>query len=142
MNPKHRLQLALHGTWVILLGLAAGVPYALVVTGRLAGEERAWRMAHAEGIQNGLLMLAVASVAGLVHLDETRSKWCAWSLVVAGYGNVLASMIGASTGHRGLDLAMPLANVVVYGLFVVAIVGVVTALVILARGAHAALRTL
>jgi len=140
MSPRHRLQMILHGTGVLLLGLLAGIPYALVVTGQMAGEERAWRMAHAEGIQNGMLVLAVAGAGGLLALSERGSRLCAWSLIAAAYGNVVASVIGASTGNRGLALAPPLANVVVYSLFIVAIVGVLTGLVIVARGARSALR--
>lgn len=141
MNARNRLQMALHGTVVILLGLVAGIPYALVVTGAMVGEERAWRMAHAEGIQNGLLVLAVAGVGGLLTLDDRKSKLCAWSLIVAAYANVIASVVGAASGNRGLAPAPPLANVIVYALFVVAIVGVLTGLVIAARRARAALRS-
>jgi len=139
MPARHRLQMALHGTVVILLGLLAGFPYAFVVTGAMQGEERAWRMAHSEGLQNGMLLLAVSGVAGLLVLDERRSRICAWSLIVAAYGNVIASVIGASTGTRGLELALPAANVVVYVLFVVAILGVLASLLLVAIGARNAL---
>src|SRR5262245_55437012 len=121
MNTKHRLQMAFHGIAVILLGLVAGFPYAFVVTGQMAGEERAWRMAHSEGIQNGTMVLAIAGVAGLLSLDERKSHLCAWAFIIAAYGNVIASVIGASTGTRGLELAMPVANVIVYFLFIVAV---------------------
>ncbi len=138
MNESIRRQMAFHGIAVIVLGLLAGIPYALVVTGQMAGEERAWRMAHGEGIQNGLLVLAVAGVAGLLALDEKKARLCAWSLVAAAYANVVASVIGASTGTRGLELALPVANVVVFALFIVAIVGVFTGLYVAARGARTA----
>jgi hypothetical protein len=141
MNARNRLQMALHGTGVILLGLLAGIPYAMVVTGAMAGEERAWRMAHSEGIQNGMLVLAVAGVAGLLSLDDRKSKLCAWSLIAAAYGNVIASVIGAATGNRGLAPALPMANVVVYVLFIVAVVGVLTGLVLAAIGARNALHS-
>ncbi len=140
MNLRSRLQMALHGAGVILLGLLAGIPYALVVTGAMGGEERAWRMAHAEGIQNGLLLLAVAGIAGKLSLDERRATLCAWSLIVAAYGNVVASVIGAATGNRGLELSPPAANLVVYALFVVAVAGVLTGLVLVMIGARAASR--
>lgn len=142
MTPRSRLQMVLHGAAVILLGLAAGIPYALVVTGSLAGEERAWRMAHAEGIQNGLMMLAVAGIGGRLVLDERRSGLLAWSMIVAGYGNVVASGIGAATGHRGLEAAAPVANMVVFALFVVAMAGVLTGLALVVAGARAALQRL
>ena len=34
-----------HGVVVILLGLLAGIPFAFVISGELAGSVRAWRMA-------------------------------------------------------------------------------------------------
>ena len=140
MNQRSRIQLALHGAIVILAGLCAGIPYALVVTGAMAGEERAWRMAHGEGIQNGLVMLAVSGIGGSLVLDERRSAWCAWSLAVAGYGNVIAAIFGAATGNRGLAFTAPLANVIVYLLFVIAIVAVYAGLGLVVSGALRALR--
>ena len=80
MNKNTRLTMALHGIGSMLLGLLAGIPYALVLTHQLAGEERAWRMAHAEGIQNGLLLLALAGIAGEITIDERRATLCAGCL--------------------------------------------------------------
>jgi len=133
--------MALHGVAVIVLGLLAGFPYTFVVTGAMAGDERAWKMAHEEGIQNGLLILAIAGVGGRLVLDRRRSSLCAWSLILAGYGNVIASVVGAATGNRGLAFLPPVANLVVYLLFVLAVVGVVVGLVLVAQGARAALRS-
>jgi hypothetical protein len=140
MRERDRIRMALHGAVVILLGLLAGFPYALVVTGAMAGEERAWRMAHGEGVENGLVILAVAAIGGLLSLDERRSRLCASMLIVAGYGNVVASIIGAATGNRGLAFALPIANIVVYVLFFVAVVGVLGGLALAADGARRALR--
>lgn len=140
MNSRSRLQMVLHGAAVFFLGLAAGVPYAMVVTGSLAGEERAWKMAHAEGVQNGLLLLAVAGAGGLLSLDDRRSSLLAWSLIVASYGNVIASILGAATGNRGLEAVAPGANVAVFSLFVVAMGGVITGMGLVVSGALAAMK--
>lgn len=135
MNPSLRASLVLHGLVVIVLGLLAGFPYALVVTGDLAGEVRAWRMAHLEGVLNGLLMIAVASAGGLLQLTPGQGRWIVIGLLVAGYGNVAASVIGASFGVRGLAPAGPAANWLVYLLFMAAIVGVLLGLGLAAVGA-------
>src|SRR5436190_587322 len=92
-----------HGAVVILLGLLAGFPYALVVTGSLAGSERAWRMAHLEGVLNGLLVIVVAAVWDRLALDGWKRDVLAWSLVLIAYGNVVASVIGATFAGRGLE---------------------------------------
>lgn len=135
-----RARLIYNGAIVILLGLLAGFPYALVVTGQMAGEERAWRMAHMEGLLNGMLALLAAGVWDAIVLSAGQRRWLALSLIVAAYGNVIASILGASFGVRGLALGGPLVNSVVYLLFVIAIVGVLAGVVLLVRGGARAIR--
>jgi hypothetical protein len=101
----------------------------------MAGEERAWRMAHLEGVLNGLLVLGVAGVAPGLALSRGQQALLAWSLVGAGYANVIASVIGAWTGQRGLALANSAANNLVFVLFVAAIVAVFLGLGLAALGA-------
>jgi uncharacterized membrane protein len=127
--------MALHGVIAIVLGLLAGFPYAQVIAGAMAGEERAWRMAHLEGVLNGLLVLGVAGVAPGFALSRRQHALLAWSLVGAGYANVVASVIGAWTGQRGLALADSPANNLVFVLFVAAIVAVFVGLAFAALGA-------
>jgi hypothetical protein len=140
MDDSTRSALVFHGILVILLGLLAGFPYALVVSGDLAGEVRAWRMAHLEGVLNGLVMIAVAAAGGLSVLTAFQSRLVVWGLLVAGYGNVAASILGASFGVRGLAPEGPWANFVVFGLFTAAIVGVFLGLGVAALGALRARR--
>ena len=135
MDDRSCLNLIRHGAAVFLAGLLAGVPYALVITGAMAGEDRAWRMAHAEGIQNGLLLLAVAGIGGKLALDARKSRLASLGLIAAAWGNVIASVIGAATGNRGLEATGPAANLLVYGLFLVAIVGVFTGVGLVVAGA-------
>ena len=136
-----RARLVYNGAIVILLGLLAGFPYALVVTGQMAGEERAWRMAHMEGLLNGMLALVAAGVWDALVLSPRQRSWLALTLIFAGYGNVIASIIGAFFGVRGLVLALPFANVVVYTLFVLAVVAVLIGVVLLVRGGAQAIRS-
>jgi len=136
-----RARLVYNGSIVILLGLLAGFPYAMVVTGGMAGEERAWRMAHLEGVLNGVLALAAAGVWDALVLSPRQRSWLALSLVFAGYANVIASIIGAFFGVRGLALALPFTNVIVYTLFVLAILAVFIGVVLLVRGGAQAIRS-
>lgn len=135
MARSLRAWLVAHGLVVVMLGLAAGFPYAMVVTGSLAGEERAWRMAHLEGLLNGLLMVAVAAAGGSLRLSAGAQRWLLRSLALAGYGNVVAATLGAGFGVRGLELAGPASNAVVFLLFMAAIVGVVSGVAIALVGA-------
>lgn len=128
-------RLVLHGALVVLAGLLVGFPYAMVVTGELAGEERAWRMAHLEGVLNGLLMLAAAAVGGRVALAVGEQRALVVGLLLAGWGNVVAATLAAIFRVRGLEPAGPLANLAVFSLFSAAVVGVLVAVALLAIGA-------
>jgi hypothetical protein len=125
-----------HGAVVVMLGLLAGFPHAFVLTGQLAGEERAWRMAHLEGLLNGMLVMIAAAVASQLVLSARQWTWLYWSLVAAAYGNVVASVLGASVGVRGLATAGPPANLVMNLLFWVAIGGILLGVALLIVGAR------
>jgi len=140
MDPRLRARMIYHGAVVVMLGLLAGFPHAFVLTGQLAGEERAWRMAHLEGLLNGMLVLLAAAASSWLVLSARQQAWLAGSLVAAAYGNVIASTLGATFGVRGLGLTGPPANAVMNLLFWVAIGGVFVGVGLLIAGARAALR--
>lgn len=136
MEKKLRANLVFHGAVVILLGMLAGFPYAFVVMGTMEGELRAWRMAHLEGVLNGLLCIGAGSVVGVLALGDGMKRALTWSFIVMAYCNVVASVLGAVTGQRGLELAQPLSNALVFILFTIAIVGVFVGLGLLIFGAR------
>jgi hypothetical protein len=140
MDAVLRARMVFHGAVVVMLGLLAGFPHAFVLTGQIAGEERAWRMAHLEGLLNGMLVLLAAAVSGWLVLSPRQHAWLAGSLVAAAYGNVIASVLGATFGVRGLALAPPLANVIMNLLFWVAIAGILAGVGLLIAGARNAAR--
>jgi hypothetical protein len=78
MDPRRRARLVFHGAVVVMLGLLSGFPRAFVLTGQIAGEERAWRMAHLEGLLNGMLMMLAAAVSGLLALSARQQSWLLW----------------------------------------------------------------
>ncbi len=125
-----------HGAAVIWVGLLAGLPFGLVAMGRLEGDVRAWRMAHLEGVLNGLLTIAAGAALKHLSLDERRVPLYAWSFIVAAWGNIVASIIAALVRQRGLELAPPLSNIVVFTLFVIAVLGVFVGLYLMMRGAQ------
>ncbi len=123
-----------HGVVVIVLGLLAGIPFAFVISGDLVGSLRAWRMAHLEGVLNGLVVMAVAAGGGVMSLSAGQQRWLAAGLIMAAYGTVVASIVGASFGVRGLMPTHPLSNLFVFLLFTLAIVGVFLGLGLAAWG--------
>src|SRR5262249_46368507 len=72
MNDRLRSLMVGHGALVFLVGMVAGFPFAFAILGRIvlwpfpgaidwtgSTDVRAWRMAHLEGILNGLTLIGV-----------------------------------------------------------------------------------
>src|SRR5262245_32368150 len=132
LEPHVRKSLVGHGVVVILLGMLVGFPYALVVTGSMPGAERAWRMAHLEGVLNGLLLVAIGAAGAMIALSERQAWWLRWTLIVTAYGNVIGATLGAAAGERGLSPEGPAANFAVYLIFTAAVIAVLAGLVLAA----------
>jgi len=148
MTEALRARLVLHGALVFLVGLVAGFPFAFFELGKIAlwpipgsiavslpGDVRAWRMAHLEGILNGLTLFAVAGCFSFLRLSARQQRVLTWSLIITAWGNAIASLIGPIFGGRGLEFGQGVANSLMYLLFVAAIVAVIVAMVLVARGA-------
>jgi hypothetical protein len=146
-----RLQrlLVAHGALVFLAGLVAGFPFAMLeihaatvgasdAPPPVPGDVRGWRMAHLEGVLNGLTCFAGAAVAPYLRLSPRAYTILAWSLIVTAWGNMIASLIGPLFGGRGLVFGGSAANSVMYLLFLVAVVTIALAMGLIVRGAWTA----
>ena len=153
MNERLRSLMVGHGALVFLVGMAAGFPFAFAILGRVvlwpfpgaidwtgSTDVRAWRMAHLEGILNGLTLIGVAAVGSRLALGERAQAVVAWALIVTAWGNMVASLVGPLAGGRGLEFGHGIANSAMYVLFVVAVVAVIVAMALVARGAFRAAR--
>jgi hypothetical protein len=143
-----------HGALVFLLGMAAGFPFAFEILGRvelwplpgsaeidMPGDIRGWRMAHLEGVLNGLLLISVAAGGSRLRLSERAGRSVALGLIVCAWGNIVASWIGPLSGERGLSFTGLSWNSLVFGLFMIAIVAVLVAMWLVFRGALASARS-
>jgi hypothetical protein len=133
MTEVRRAWLVFHGALVLVLGMAAGFGFATAI-GDEAGV-RAWRMAHLEGVLNGLVLIGAGAAGSLLRLGDGAQRLLVWSLAITAWANTVASVIAASAGVRGLQPGGPLANNVVFVLFLVAVVTVFVGLFCLAIGA-------
>ena len=153
MSERLQSLLVAHGALIFLVGLAAGFPFAFNILGsielwpipgsldiQIPGDYRGWRMAHLEGILNGLLLIGVAAVGARLRLSDRAARWVVWGLIVCGWGNAVASVIGPIAGVRGLSFTGLGWNTIVFLLFMVAIVAVVVAMWLVFRGAWASYR--
>ena len=136
MIDSYVRKMIFHGAAVMWLGLMAGFPFGFVIMGRMEGDLRAWHMAHMEGILNGLLTLVAAAVLKHLSIDERRVPLYAWSFTVAAWTNIVASIIAAIVHQRGLEMALPISNLIVFTIFVVGVLAVLVGLYLILRGAQ------
>lgn len=97
-----RLLLA-SGALVLAVGVLCGVPFYLaIVRARPSRRVRAWRVAHATLIADGLLLLVAGVLLPTLALDAAGRAALAWSLAASGGAFVVALAGGAWAGRRGL----------------------------------------
>jgi hypothetical protein len=97
-----RLLLA-NGSLVLGGGVLCGVPFYLAIVLEWPPDRiRAWRVAHATLIADGLMLLVAGILLPDLALTATPRAVLAWSLVVSGWGFVFALAGGAGAGRRGL----------------------------------------
>lgn len=150
MNKRYQSVMIANGAAVFLVGMAAGFPFAYVLLEKIVlwpipgaidwtppGDVRGWRMAHLEGILNGLTLIAVAAVGERLVLSARAQAIVAWGLVITAWGNIIASVTGPIFGGRGLEFGGGAANSLMYLLFVAAIITVIAAMILVLRGALA-----
>lgn len=148
MLERWRPRLIANGALVFLVGLLAGFPFAFFELGKIAlwpvpgaislslpTDVRGWRMAHLEGILNGLTLFAVAALLSNLRLREREYELLGWSLMVTAWGNTVASLLGPIFGGRGLEFGGSIVNSVMYLLFVAAVIAVIIAMLLICRGA-------
>jgi hypothetical protein len=151
MAERLQARLIAHGALVFLVGLLAGFPFAFFELGKIAlwplpgsievslpGDVRGWRMAHLEGILNGLTLIAVAGVLPRLRFTLQQQRVLGWLLIITAWGNAIASVIGPVFGGRGLEFGGGAANGLMYLLFVAAVAAVIVAMWLVFQGARRA----
>ncbi|MEM7218312.1 MAG: hypothetical protein AAF515_08110 [Pseudomonadota bacterium] len=153
MTARHKSLLILNGIGLLISAALSGWlhffqllgeidlwPVVHHVEAQVPGEPRAWIMAHLEGITNGLLLIAIALIAGYLSLSERQFRWLVYSAVTFGWLFTLPAIANAWFGTRGLafgggPFGASLANDVIYLCGWPAMIGVHIAFVLLLIGA-------
>lgn len=148
-----RLMIA-HGGAVFFGGMLVGWGFAFHLLGEvsvwpipgkidvhLPGTARGWRMAHMEGLLNGMALLCVAGIWQHLTLGPRAQQWVAYGMICTGWGNLIAATLGPIFGGRGLGIGVGFeeegANHVMFALFALAVVTVTVAMLLVVRGALA-----
>lgn len=111
--------------WVLGLVVTRDV-YGQSVPVDVSGDYRGWLMAHLQGLLNGIIVIVLALGTRVKStMPASREKWLLSSLIVMGWGNVIAAAIAPIFNVRGIAVDDNLANNVVLGIFSVAFVATI-----------------
>ena len=160
MNERQRQVLIVNGIGLVIGAILVGwvffffllreivlwpIPGSMPID--IPGDERGWRMAHMEGLTNGLLLIAIGAIGGRLRLGPRAASVLQWSALITGWLFFLPAAFGPLVGARGLafgggPFGGGLANDVMYVSGWPPVVAVHVMLALLLWGALARLREL
>jgi hypothetical protein len=130
-------QLVFHGGLLLLIGLLGGFFFARAIKSGV--QEVAWRVVHSGSTMAGIMLIALAPVAPKLVLPAWATLAFAWSIIGGSDVFVVAMVIAAFTGGRGLSRGGTAANRLVLALYQAGTVLSLIACVLLVIGAAHAL---
>ncbi|MCF4167175.1 hypothetical protein L2U69_16115 [Zavarzinia compransoris] len=112
------------GFLFFLMGKIALWPIPWEVDYQMPGTYDAWRMAHMEGIANGLLLWLTCAVLPLLPFGAKGRRRIALAMIVIAWTIVVASALDPLFPEsRGLQFGGPLTNQFAFFLFYVGVLG-------------------
>lgn len=112
------------GFLFFLIGKVALWPIPWELDVQMPGTYDAWRMAHMEGIANGLLLWLTAAVLPMLPFKATGKRRIGHALIVIAWTIVIASALDPIFPEsRGLEFGGPLTNQFAFFLFYVGVLG-------------------
>ncbi|MEN8723160.1 MAG: hypothetical protein ABF335_09750 [Alphaproteobacteria bacterium] len=141
-----RRRLIGHGALLVFAGGVIGFFFLFFLIGKvelwpipgsidyqMPGTYDGWRMAHIEGILNGVFLWLTAAVLGYLPFGEVGLKRSVTGLIVVGWTFVIASTIDPLfLESRGLEFGGPASNLVAFFLFYVGVLIVMIMMPIIA----------
>jgi len=138
MADRDRPWLMFHGAVVLFVGLLCGYP-TVVESG---GDEgvRLWHTAHEALIMMGIWILTLSSVLPALVLQKREATGLVWSMLVMGYGFMLALVIGGITGVSSFSPGQTATSYLAFTGSAFGILGALLATLLTMTGARAAMR--
>jgi len=135
-----------HGALLIFVGGVLGFGFLFFLIGKIAlwpipweleyqlpGTYDAWRMAHMEGITNGLFLWLAAALLPAFPFSLVGLKRIAWAAIAIGWSIVLASALDPLFPEsRGLEMGGSATNIAAFLLFYIGVPGVMILTAIIA----------
>lgn len=116
LNGNYRALLVFNGIGLIASAILSGWFYFFFLLGaidlwpfvtdipvEIAGDRRAWNMAHMEGITNGTMLIAIGAAGGYLRLGERAQTVLFWSAITFGWLFTLPAIANAMFDTRGLE---------------------------------------
>jgi hypothetical protein len=94
----------------------------------------AWHLVHAGGTVRGVLLIALAAIIPLLALPLSQVSFLVWLMIISIWASMLAMVIAAISGDRGLRLGGSLTNKLVYLFYAIHIVTILLAFILLIYG--------
>ena len=105
LNGLGLLILAIVIGWIWFIALLGAIqlwPFPIHIPVMIADDGRAWRMAHMEGITQGLLLLGLSAGGQFILLSKRQHIWLFWSAIITTWFFTVPPIFNALLGTRGL----------------------------------------
>lgn len=109
------IYLALHGVLILTVSLISGGWFAKAINTR--GNDVAWRVVHSGGSMGGIMLIAFSSLVPIIVLPRWSVTVFVWSVILSAWLFIIAMMVAAISGERGLKTGGSLINRGVYYLY-------------------------
>lgn len=105
LNGLGLLVFAIVVGWVWFFALIESIqlwPLPIHIDVAIPGDSRAWRMAHMEGITQGLMLMAIGAGGRFLLLNARQHVWFFWSAIITAWMFSIPALLNALFGTRGL----------------------------------------
>ena len=126
------IHLVLHGTLVLMVSLFGGLLlYRVLLKDK---NPATWHLVHAGGTVRGVLLIALAAIIPLLGLPLSQVSLFVCLMIISIWASMVAMILAAVSGERGLRLSGTITNKLVYLFYAVHIVTIFPAVFLLIYG--------
>lgn len=129
---KLAIHLALHGSIVLTISILCGLFLYLAILNSKRVD--VWHLVHAGGTSRGIMLIALAAIISIPALPLWQLSAMAWLMIFFVWTSMLAMIIAAISGERGLSFEGTGTNKVVYLLYAAGTITVFPACLLLIYG--------
>lgn len=132
LMEKLAVHLVLHGALVLTVSLFGGLLlYRVLLKDK---NPATWHLVHAGGTVRGVLLIALAAIIQLLALPLSQVSLLVWLMIISIWASMVAMILAAVSGERGLRPSGTITNKLVYLFYAVHIVTIFPALFLLIYG--------